>query len=404
MISLTAKTRNPCSFWLIRPRRLSIDLDEPSDEFVADETKLSAPQLTITIDNGAADLAAIPDARRLSLSAPCPHPFHVEIWCEKSTMNDILVPLARRNMVNLQTATGETSLTRCRDFVQRCKELVERSAGRPIRIIFISDFDPGGESMPVVAALKIEWLVQKTGLDIQLQPVLLTKGQCERYRLPRTPIKETEGRAARFEERHGEGATELDALEALRRGIFRQIVQDALDLFRSGKYVDAWQAAEEAAEEAISDVETKIHERHGAARDALEERLADIKMRAEDRLSELQRAARERAEAIARLVEEHFPEPLGNLDDVEGEAEELAAEAADLTDQIDEELESEAPSVDDFDWPDPDEGFEDPLFDSTREYVEQIDRYKNHQGKRTTRKELERTYSTRKCVVCKKPF
>jgi hypothetical protein len=103
-------------------------------------------------------------------------------------------------------------------------------------------------------------------------------------------------------------------------------------------------------------------------------------------------------------VEEHFPEPLGNLADGEEEAEELAAEAADLTDQIDEELESEAPSVDDFDWPDPDEGFEDPLFDSTREYVEQIDRYKNHQGKRTTRKELERTYSTRKCVVCKKPF
>ena len=68
--------------------------------------------------------------------------------------------------------------------------------------------------------------------------------------------------------------------------------------------------------------------------------------------------------------------------------------------QIAEELESEAPSADDFDWPDPDEGFEDPLFDSTRDYVTQIDRYKEHQGKRTAAKERELKYSLRKCCVC----
>ena len=36
-------------------------------------------------------------------------------------------------------------------------------------------------------------------------------------------------------------------------------------------------------------------------------------------------------------------------------------------------------------WPEPRDGDEDddPLFDSTREYVEQIDRYKEHQGKAT---------------------
>jgi hypothetical protein len=32
----------------------------------------------------------------------------------------------------------------------------------------------------------------------------------------------------------------------------------------------------------------------------------------------------------------------------------------------------------------------DPLFDSTRDYVEQIDRFKEHQGKRTERKQRER--------------
>jgi len=52
------------------------------------------------------------------------------------------------------------------------------------------------------------------------------------------------------------------------------------------------------------------------------------------------------------------------------------------------ELEAEAPNPELVDWPEPDEGYEDPdpLFDSTRDYIEQIDRFKHHQGKPTTRK------------------
>jgi outer membrane protein TolC len=54
---------------------------------------------------------------------------------------------------------------------------------------------------------------------------------------------------------------------------------------------------------------------------------------------------------------------------------------------------SDAPGADDYDWPDPEdyEGDEDldPLYDSTREYLEQIDSYKEFQGK-----EVESTYQT----------
>ena len=40
------------------------------------------------------------------------------------------------------------------------------------------------------------------------------------------------------------------------------------------------------------------------------------------------------------------------------------------------------------DWPEPKEADEDsdPLFNSTRDYVEQVDRFKQHQGRPTTRK------------------
>ena len=58
-----------------------------------------------------------------------------------------------------------------------------------------------------------------------MTPHKSTRKQCIEYKLPRTPLKETERRAARFQERFGEGATELDALEALHPGELRRIIE-----------------------------------------------------------------------------------------------------------------------------------------------------------------------------------
>jgi hypothetical protein len=65
----------------------------------------------------------------------------------------------------------------------------------------------------------------------------------------------------------------------------------------------------------------------------------------------------------------------------------------------------DAPGADDYDWPDP-EDYEsdedlDPLYDSTREYLEQIDSHKEFQGE-----EVESTYQTHICQnpSCGKEF
>jgi hypothetical protein len=72
---------------------------------------------------------------------------------------------------------------------------------------------------------------EQLGLDVNLtvEQVALTRQQAASYHLPRTPIKETDLRAAGFEARHGEGAVELDALEALYPGTLDQIVRDAAE-------------------------------------------------------------------------------------------------------------------------------------------------------------------------------
>jgi hypothetical protein len=188
----------------------------------------------------------------------CPtQPFHIEVWVEKSTVNDILEPLAEHYGLNIQPGVGEISMTRCR-------ELIERADPRPIRILYVSDFDPGGQSMPVAAAVKIGWRNEmlESGLDIQLHPVVLTHEQCVEYRLPRTPIKETEKRGVRFEERFGEGATELDALEALRPGELRRILVSEIERFHDPHFAAEWGETRQEAETHLDEIAERVLARH----------------------------------------------------------------------------------------------------------------------------------------------
>src|SRR6266699_2702375 len=154
--------------------------------------------------------------------------YHLEVFCEKSTMNDILVPLCERYGANLQIGVGELSITASLALVARLEQ-----AGRPARIFYVSDFDPAGQSMPVAVSRKIEYFVRTLGLDLDVRvfPVVLTQQQVQYYELPRTPIKETERRRGGFEDRYGQGAVELDALEALHPGQLQAVVGGYMDSY-----------------------------------------------------------------------------------------------------------------------------------------------------------------------------
>jgi hypothetical protein len=301
---------------------------------------------------------------QLTVNPPAiPQRFLVEIWCEKSTMNDVLLPFGERYGVNVVTGAGELSLTRCVELVERAE-----TDGRPVRILYVSDFDPAGASMPVAVARKIEWAVYDKGadLDIQVRPIVLTHEQCVQYHLPRTPIKETEGRAAVFEARFGEGATELDALEALHPGELERILQQEIN-----RYYDA-------------DLEGSIEDLAGAVGSDLDEVNATVRKRHAKAIADLKAEQKKLVAAVKAFEKKAGP----------------------VLDRIREDLEAEAPDVADYDWPEPDDGDDDddPLFDSTREFVEQVDRYKNHQGKPT--EGVAKHYRTElaTCIVCNEEF
>jgi hypothetical protein len=91
---------------------------------------------------------------------------------------------------------------------------------KPVRIFYISDFDPSGDNMPIQVARQLEFWrsTYAPESDIKLTPLALTAAQALHYNLPRIPIKDSDLSKAKFEAEYGVGATELDALEALYPG------------------------------------------------------------------------------------------------------------------------------------------------------------------------------------------
>jgi hypothetical protein len=199
--------------------------------------------------------------------------YQIEIWIEKSTYNDVLRPLAEEYGINIKTFIGEATLTACKDLVDRAIE-----SGRPVRILHVTDFDPAGLDMPISAAVKIDFMAKQSGvdLDIQLEHVALTPEQCIQYQLPRTPIKKTEGRTAGFEARYGEGATELDAFEALRPGVLRQILVEHIERYRDDDLDDRIEDAVEQYRDDLDHAAASVCTRHAEELAALDRQRADI--------------------------------------------------------------------------------------------------------------------------------
>ncbi|GCE27063.1 hypothetical protein KDA_25470 [Dictyobacter alpinus] len=270
--------------------------------------------------------------------------YHLEVWCEKSTMNDVLGPLCERYNANLQTGMGEMSITATLALVHRLQQ-----ANKPARILYVSDFDPAGQSMPVAMSRKIEYFVRRFGLalDIRVFPVVLTLEQVQHYGLPRTPIKETERRRGGFEARHGEGAVELDALEALYPGALTAILSEHIE-----QYYDV-----------------SLAERVKQQQRALEQQLSTQWEWVIRGYEDLIQAFRDEYESIQVDVEQRLGDFSGRLRGVWHD--------------IRLELERDRDLVDQYPAPGPEEAVElgDGLYNSERMYVEQIEAYKQFQGR-----------------------
>jgi hypothetical protein len=288
--------------------------------------------------------------------APADQPYRLEVWVEKSSTEDALLPVCREYGATLVQGVGFLSIT-------AVGELLERVAkdGRPAMIFYISDLDPSGTSMPTAVARQIEFWLEEVAPDghVQLTPLAVTRAQADAEpRLPRTPLKETVKGQDRFAALYGEGGgVELDALEALRPGALPGLVRDALaayydrTLFHNLSTAEskACNAADEAWEQETADLRAELD----AIRDEAEQVAAELQPE---------------ADALKAKIDERFAPLQRRLDDAWQAATEHGV-SRELDVELPERPEPECPA-------DYDEDRPEPLYDSTRPYLEQIIYYR----------------------------
>jgi hypothetical protein len=274
--------------------------------------------------------------------------YHLELWCEKSTQDGILRPLAQEYKLALQYGEGELSITMALEALRRFER-----ARKPVRIFYISDFDPAGVDMPKSMAAKLQYYNVKWGLDldIRLYPIVLTAEQAKHYNLPRTPIKDSDVRKTKFEQRFGVGATELDALEALHRGELRRILTREIE-----RYYDP-----------------TLNRRANQVGWAIKERMEEETAQVLDPYLRGIKGLRDEWETICNEFNAQFDQRI----------EQHMQRREEIWTSLITDLQANEPTIEDDEVPIPREANEigQALFDSTRSYLEQNNVYQAYKGK-----------------------
>lgn len=260
-------------------------------------------------------------------------PYHVEVWAEKTTMDDILVPLCERLGTNYISGAGYQSIT---SMVELLRERVSR-LGKPCRVLYVSDYDDAGQNMPKQMARQMEFWIRQyaASCDVRVEPIVMTAEQAAPY--PKAPDT---------------GAVELDAMEAIEPGKLRRIVREHIMQFRDARLV------------------TEMYERAAVAREAVEQAVEDA---IEDELEDL-----EGIKADAEEVYDRYRTRLEVLAaELDAELEPLDERLETLQHAIEEKLADVEPDLPPLPEPEANPADEGWLFDSRRDYLEQLRHYKN---------------------------
>lgn len=281
--------------------------------------------------------------------------FHLELWIEKSTMEDELIPVCREFGVDYVPGVGNQSIS---NVLMLLLDRIEEIR-KPTRVWYISDFDSSGDCMPNSVSRQLEFWRAKHNIDVDIKliPLALTEEQCREYDLPRTFIKDTDKRKQKWEEKYGEGATELDALQALYPGELARLAREAFAPYRDETLEDRLDEAETEAIEAINEAWQELTK---PEREELEKIHTEIESILKPFRQELGVLSQKLSEAMSPYQER-----------VEPVQQSIEEKAEQLDEYLVDRPEAEIDLPDESHW----------LFDSDRSYLKQLYHYKKAQKK-----------------------
>ena len=154
-------------------------------------------------------------------------PYRLAIFGEKSSLEPVLGPIAEEYGADLVLPTGEISDT----IIHQVAALTVADE-RPLVVFYFADCDPSGHQMGISVARKLQAFSELLGpFEFEMHRVALTPDQVRELGLPSTPLKDTEKRAARWEQAMGTEQTEIDSAIALRPDDLARIAREAMDPF-----------------------------------------------------------------------------------------------------------------------------------------------------------------------------
>jgi hypothetical protein len=267
--------------------------------------------------------------------------YDLQVWIEKSTMDDILVPICKELGVTYVASSGFQSISNPVHTLERLQEI-----GKPSRIFYISDADKSGGCMPLAVARQIEFWqpIYAPDIEVKLIPLALTQEQIKLYKLPKNE----------------EGKVELDALEGRHPGELAKIVRLALEAYVDLSIDDRLQGAEAEAREIARQEWAEGVKAH-------ETKLAEIHRKVQGVVKRYTKEANAlNKRMLAELSSLKIPAALRELRN------EIIETAVDFDPELPERPEPEIDELDESKW----------LLDTGRDYHQQLTFYKANQAKR----------------------
>lgn len=168
----------------------------------------------------------------VNYSSETEQPNYFEIWAEKGGV--IPKNIAHEFNATIRPAGGgEFSVDMCYKAVKKAIQ-----TGKNLHIFILTDFDPKGRDMPKSAARKIEKIASDFGVIAYVHHVALTKDQCVKFSLPTVPAKKPkrESSGAKgyvthtelFKKYAGQEPTELNAFQAREPEEYERTIRDAI--------------------------------------------------------------------------------------------------------------------------------------------------------------------------------
>jgi hypothetical protein len=154
-------------------------------------------------------------------------PYKIVMIGEKSSLEDILLPIAESHGADLYLPTGNISDSMVHKIAENAAD------DRRLVVLYFSDCDPSGWNMPIEVGRKLQAFKATLFPDLEFREYRagLTPDQVREYGLPEAPLKESEKRAVDWQSAMGVEQTEIDALIQLRPDLLRRIARDAIRPF-----------------------------------------------------------------------------------------------------------------------------------------------------------------------------